>query len=118
MPLKIYQYPKCDTCRRALKFLAARKVDFTSVDVTEQPPSLAELKAMLKAQSGELRKLFNTSGQVYRELQIGAKLPQMSEAEALALLARHGKLVKRPFLLLHGGAGLLGFKEPEWKAAF
>ncbi len=114
--MRVYEYEKCSTCRQALKFLDARKTPYRRVPIVEQPPTLAELKAML-AFVGDLRRLFNTSGVVYRELGLGEKLKTMSEGEALALLASRGKLVKRPFVLLKD-RGLLGFKEDEWKAAF
>jgi Spx/MgsR family transcriptional regulator len=114
--VRVYEYAKCSTCRQALKFLDARKIAYEAVPIVETPPTMAELKTMLKY-TGDLRRLFNTSGVVYREMGLGEKLKKMSEAEALALLAGHGKLVKRPFVLLKD-RGLLGFKEEEWKAAF
>jgi arsenate reductase-like glutaredoxin family protein len=86
------------------------------VPIVERPPTLPELKAM-RDLAGGVRPLFNTSGILYREMGLGAKLSSMSEDQALAMLARHGKLVKRPFVLLKD-RGLLGFKEAEWKAAF
>ena len=116
MIVRVYEYAKCSTCRQALKFLEARGVAFVKTSIVEQPPSLAELKAML-VYAGDLRRLFNTSGVIYREMRLGEKLEKMSENEALTLLSKHGKLVKRPFVLLQD-RGLLGFKEEEWKAAF
>jgi Spx/MgsR family transcriptional regulator len=114
--VKVYEYEGCSTCRKALKFLDARGVAYEAVPIVETPPSKAELKAML-AFAGDLRRLFNTSGVLYREMGVGKKLETLSEDDALALLAEHGKLVKRPFALLKD-RGLLGFKEDEWKAAF
>lgn len=116
MTPRIYQYEKCSTCRQALKFLDARKISYQAVPIVDQPPSLAELKEML-AKVGDIKRLFNTSGVVYREMGLGEKLKTMSEGEALALLSKNGKLVKRPFVLLKN-LGLLGFKIDEWKAAF
>ncbi len=116
MTVKIYEYSKCSTCVKAMRFLTARKVDFTPVAIVDTPPSVAELKTMLGF-AGDLKKLFNTSGVQYRELGIAKKLPGMSESEALALLSKNGKLIKRPFVLLKD-RGLLGFKENEWAAAF
>lgn len=116
MTVRVYEYEKCSTCRQALKFLDARKTAYQRVPIVDQPPTMAELKDML-AFVGDLRRLFNTSGVVYRELGLGEKLKTMSEADALALLAKNGRLVKRPFVLLKD-RGLLGFKEDEWKAAF
>ena len=114
--LKVYVYSGCDTCRKALKFLAAKKIDATSVPIRETPPSTTELKTMLKAQDGDLRKLFNTSGRDYKELGLSEKLPAMTEADALALLAKNGNLVKRPFLI-GKDVHLVGFKEEAWSAA-
>lgn len=115
--LKVYEYDKCGTCKKALKFLDARKVGYERVAIVDHPPTLAELKKMLGF-VGDIRKLFNTSGLVYRELKLGEKLPGMTEAQALKLLASNGKLIKRPFALAtaHGKEmGLVGFKEAEWK---
>jgi arsenate reductase len=112
--LKIYEYSNCSTCKKALKFLDAKKAPYDKVAIVDQPPTLAELKTMLGYLGGELKKLFNTSGQVYREMKLGEKLPSMTEAQALKLLAANGKLIKRPFLLASKG-GAVGFKEAEWK---
>ena len=111
--LKVYEYDKCSTCKKALKFLDGRKVAYQRLPIVEEPPTLAELKKMLGF-VGDIRKLFNTSGLVYRELGLGSKLPSMSEAQALKLLASNGKLIKRPFAL-SSDHGVVGFKEAEWK---
>lgn len=111
--LKVYEYGGCSTCKKALKFLDAREVPYEKIDITEKAPSPAELKQML-GHVGELRKLFNTSGLVYKELKLSEKLPDLSEREAFALLAGNGRLVKRPFVL-GAGWGAVGFKEDEWK---
>ncbi len=116
MKPKVYQYAKCSTCRKALKFLDARGVAYDAVPIVEQPPTKAELREMLK-RVGSLKKLFNTSGELYRELELAEKLPSMSEDQALELLSKHGKLVKRPFALV-GEKGLVGFDEAQWNAAF
>jgi arsenate reductase len=84
--------------------------------IVTTPPTKAELKTMLGF-AGSIKKLFNTSGLLYREMKVGDKLPTMSEDQALDLLSKHGKLVKRPFVLLKD-RGLLGFKKDEWSAAF
>lgn len=114
-PWRVYEYAKCSTCRKALKFLVSRGIPYEKVPIVEQPPTLAELKAM-RARGVELQKLFNSSGELYRELKVSEKLKTMSEEQALALLAKHGKLVKRPFVLLKD-RGLVGFDEAAWKAA-
>lgn len=112
--LTVYAYKGCDTCRKALKFLAEKKVAHEVLPIREQPPTLAELRRMLSVY-GDVRKLFNTSGQDYKALALKDKLPKMSVEEALALLQKNGNLVKRPFVLTKEG-GLVGFKEQEWRA--
>jgi len=114
MKVRIYEYSKCSTCRKALKFLDNSNVAYEKVPIVETPPTKAELKKMLALQGGNLKKLFNTSGEVYRTMKIGEKLASMSESEALELLASNGKLIKRPFALA-GDKGLVGFNEDEWK---
>lgn len=114
--LKVYTYTNCSTCRKAVKWLRDRGLSFTEVPIRETPPTAAELRTMLAAQGGDLRRLFNTSGKDYRELKLGARLSAMGEAEAIELLAGNGNLVKRPFLL-GSGVGLTGFAEPIWAGA-
>jgi arsenate reductase len=114
--LTIYTLANCDTCRAATKWLRAHKIEFTERAIRETPPSAAELRTMLAAYDGERRKLFNTAGRDYREQKLGDKLPVMTDAEAIALLARNGNLVKRPFLL-GDGVALVGFGETAWRAS-
>ncbi len=114
MKIRVYEYEKCSTCRNALKWLDKKGVAYERVPIVERPPAKSELAEMLR-RVGDLKKLFNTSGLVYRELKVGERLKTMSEGEALDLLAKHGKLVKRPFV---PAKGLVGFKEAEWAAAF
>lgn len=114
--LKIYTLSNCDTCRRAVKWLRARGIEFEERAIRATPPSPLELRRMLAAYDGSLRKLFNTSGREYREQQLGEKLPAMSDADAIAVLAGNGSLVKRPFLI-GDGVALVGFNEKEWSAA-
>ena len=113
---KIYVYLKCDTCRKALKWLEQNKIAVDIRHIRETPPAIAELKTMLAANHGDLKKLFNISGQDYKALNMKEKLPKLSEAEALNLLSTNGNLVKRPFLLGKTTA-LVGFKEDEWRTA-
>lgn len=112
--LKAYTYANCDTCRKAVKFLREHQVEFQEIPIRETPPSRAEFEAMLNANGGNLRKLFNTSGRDYKALNLSAKLPGLSQKEAFALLASNGNLVKRPFLIgenIH----LTGFDESAWR---
>lgn len=112
----IYTLKNCSTCREAVKWLRAHKIEFVEKPIRETPPTVAELRAVLAAQDGQVRKLFNTSGLEYRALKIAEQLPAMPEADALALLARNGRLVKRP-LLVRGAVGLVGFDPTEWARA-
>jgi arsenate reductase (glutaredoxin) len=111
---RVYVYSGCDTCRKALKFLDEHRVAYETVPIREQPPTKKELKSMLVALGGELRRLFNTSGQDYKALNLKDKLPVISTEEAIELLAGCGNLVKRPFLLTSKGC-VTGFKPDEWK---
>jgi len=111
--LKVYTYSNCDTCRRAMKWLRDQEVEVEERPIRETPPTRGELKAMLTAQGGEMRKLFNTSGRDYREQGIGEKLPDLSESEAFNLLRGNGNLVKRPFVV-GDGVGLVGFDPATW----
>ena len=113
--MKLYQYPKCSTCRKASKFLKEADQQFESIDITIQPPTIDELQQMLASYDGDIKKLFNTSGVQYRELNIKEQLPDLSNEEAIKLLAGNGKLIKRPFLL-KDGKGIVGFKQEEWEA--
>jgi arsenate reductase len=113
----VYVYSKCSTCQKALRYLEEKKIDFIRKEITETPPSLRELKQMLEYQSGNLKKLFNTSGLLYKEMQLSEKLGKMTIDSALQLLHQHGMLVKRPFVIAQN-FGLTGFKESEWNIHF
>jgi arsenate reductase len=117
MALKIYTYKNCGTCRKALKFLDSHGIEYNNAPIRETPPPETELRRMLKHVDGEIRKLFNTSGGDYKTLNLKDELPDMSDAEAIALLASNGNLVKRPFVLTPK-AGAVGFKEDEWREKF
>ncbi len=107
------EYPKCSTCRKAKKWLDEKGFAYTDRHIIDENPTAEEIRAW-QAKSGlPLRRFFNTSGQIYRELGLKEKLDAMSEAEQLALLAENGKLVKRPLLVLEDTV-LVGFKEDEW----
>lgn len=114
--MKVYTYKNCGSCKKATKWLEAEGIAYEELPIRETPPSVAELRTMLGHQNGEIRKLFNTAGGDYRELNLKDKLPDMSEADALDLLSSRGNLVKRPFVLADA-YGLVGFKEDVWAAA-
>ncbi len=109
------EYPKCTTCQKAKRFLEDRGAVFTDRHIKENPPTLDELKQW-HAQSGlPLKRFFNTSGLLYKSLQLKDKLPNMSEEEQLRLLASDGMLVKRPLLICKKTV-LVGFRPAEWEA--
>ncbi len=111
--MKFYQYPKCSTCVKARKYLELNRISVDSINIVGQAPSKSELELMLASYDGNIRKLFNTSGMQYRELNMKDRLPSMEVDQALDLLASNGMLVKRPFLL-KDGKGIVGFKESDW----
>lgn len=111
----VYSYRNCSTCRKALAWLRERKIPFEERPVRESPPRENELRLVLAAYEGDLRRLFNTSGQEYRRLKLKDRLPGMKAEEAMELLSRNGALVKRP-LLLTESSGRAGFKEEEWES--
>ena len=110
------EYPKCSTCCKAKAWLDAHQINYTDRHIVEDNPSAAELAAWLQMSGLPLKKFFNTSGILYKEMNLKDKLPNMSEAEQYDLLASNGMLVKRP-LLIDSGKVLVGFKETEWEAA-
>jgi arsenate reductase len=114
--MKVFTYKNCSTCKKATKWLNEQGVAFEEVAIRDTPPSVPELRQMLGYQADELRKLFNTAGGDYRELNMKDKLPSMAVDDALELLAGRGNLVKRPFLL-GDGFGLVGFNEADWAQA-
>lgn len=109
--IDFHGYDNCDTCRKAKKWLDAAGVSYRSIPIVDKPPSGALLKRILKAGDYELKHLFNTSGQVYRQMKIKEKLGTMSQADAVALLSKNGKLCKRP-IVTDGTRHTVGFK-PE-----
>ncbi len=112
----IYCYSRCTTCKKALKWLDENKVKYNLVDIKEDHPDERTLRQLHEKSGLPLKKFFNTSGQIYREMQLSKKLPDLSEDEMFKLLASDGMLVKRP-LLITDKAVLTGFKETDWKEA-
>ena len=107
-------YPKCTTCKRAKKWLDEHQISYEERDIKENNPSLEELKEWYQRSGLPLKRFFNTSGMLYKELTLKDKLPDMSEAEPLALLASDGMLVKRPIVVTEDQV-LVGFKEAQWE---
>lgn len=109
-------YPKCTTCQKAKAWLDAKGIEYELRDIKLNNPTLSELTVWHKMSGLPLKKLFNTSGLLYKSLDLKTKLPSMTDEEMLRLLATDGMLVKRP-LLIGNGFVLVGFKEEQWKEA-
>lgn len=108
------EYPKCSTCQKAKKWLEEHNITYTDRHIVEDNPTYEELKEWQSRSGLPLKKFFNTSGVLYKNMQLKDKLPNMTEEEQLRLLATDGMLVKRPFVV-DGDLVLTGFREPEWK---
>lgn len=114
MKTTFLQYPACSTCQKAKKWLMENNIEYTDRHIVENNPTVEELKAWIPRSGLPVKKFFNTSGLVYKELKLSQKLPSMSEEEQIELLATNGKLVKRP-LLVTDRLVLVGFKPAEWE---
>ena len=113
-PITVLCYKKCTTCQKALKWLDAQGIPYTERPIKEENPSREELETWYKRSGLPLKRFFNTSGNLYKEMKLKDRLPQMSEEEQLDLLSSDGMLVKRP-LVVGEDFVLTGFKEAEWK---
>ena len=109
------EYPPCSTCQKARKWLDGHSIAYTARHIKEHNPTYGELKTWHTASGLPLKKFFNTSGLLYKSLNLKDKLPTMSEEEQLRLLASDGMLVKRPLVILDNGTVLTGFREKEWE---
>lgn len=108
-------YPKCTTCQKAKKWLDDNKIEYVLRDIKTDNPSKEELSAWYAKSGLPLKRFFNTSGLLYKSMELKTKLPDMTDEEMLSLLATDGMLVKRP-LLVGDDTVLVGFKEKEWEA--
>ena len=106
-------YPKCSTCQKAKKWLDENKIEYMERHIVDDNPTYEELKKWYEKSGLPLKRFFNTSGMLYKEMKLKDKLPDMSEDEQLQLLATNGMLVKRPLVVAEGFV-LTGFKEKEW----
>ena len=111
------EYPKCSTCQKAKKWLDEHEITYTDRHIVEQNPSYEELKEWHEKSGLPLKKFFNTSGLLYKEMKLKDRLPEMSGDEQLKLLATNGMLVKRP-LIVDGSTVITGFKAKEWSEHF
>ena len=109
----VYLYQKCSTCQKAKTWLEDRGIDFEERPIKEQTPSHQELAAVA-TQMGATRKLFNSSGMLYREMGLSAKLSEMDDETMFSLLQSDGMLVRRPFLIVPSKGGWAGFREKQW----
>ena len=114
MNLTVLCYKKCSTCQKALKWLDANGISYVERPVREENPTLEELKEWYGMSGLSLKRFFNTSGNIYKEMSLKDKLPSMSEDEQLALLATDGMLAKRP-VLVGGDRALVGWRPEEWE---
>lgn len=114
MSILFLQYPPCSTCKRARKWLDDHQISYAARHIKEQNPTVSELETWYKKSGLPLKKFFNTSGNLYKEMSLKDRLPGMSEAEQLELLASDGMLVKRP-IVVGDEVVLVGFKEGEWE---
>ena len=108
------QYPKCTTCKKAKKFLIENSIEFVDRNIVEENPTEVELKEWIKLSGLEPKKFFNTSGKMYKELNLKEKIKEMTEDEIISLLASNGMLVKRP-LLVSDKKVIVGFKEDSYR---
>lgn len=115
MNITFIEYPKCSTCKKAKKWLDDNGISYEDRDIKADNPKEEELKRWYQASGLPLKRFFNTSGMLYREMDLKNKLPDMTEEEQIKLLATDGMLVKRPILLADGKV-LTGFREAEWEA--
>ncbi len=112
--LKFYGYNKCDTCRKAKKWLEGKKLSVQDIDITTTPPSLPELKTIFQKSSKPLKDFLNKSGEQYRALNMKEKVKSLSEEDLLKMLAANGRLLKRP-LVFNGKISTVGFNEEEFQ---
>ena len=112
--IKFICYPKCTTCQRAMKWLDDKKIRYELRDIKLNKPTSEELKEWYEKSGLPLKKFFNTSGLLYKSMQLKSRLPEMTDDEMISLLATDGMLVKRP-ILVTDNAVLVGFKESEWE---
>lgn len=113
---KVYCYARCTTCKKALKWLDDNKIKYEMIDIKEDHPDGKTLRELHKKSGLPLKRFFNTSGQLYREMELSKKLPDMSEDEMYKILSSDGMLVKRPLLITEDTV-IPGFKEENWKNA-
>ena len=114
--MKLYLYEKCESCRKATRWLDEKKISYKSISIRETPPTKKELNDMLASHHGNIKKLFNTSSKDYRKPELKATLPNLSKKQKIDLLSKQGNLIRRPFLV--GESVLLqGYNRELWQEA-
>ena len=115
MKVLFIEYPKCSTCQKAKKWLTENNIDFTDRHIVEETPSAEELREYIKKNGLDIKNFFNTSGLLYKSMNLKEKLGSMTDDEKIMLLSQNGMLIKRP-LLIGDNFALPGFKEDKYKA--
>lgn len=113
MSVEIYSYAKCGTCQNAIKWLKSESISVRVIDICEQPPNVQQLRDFIMRSGLSMKHFFNTSGEVYKQMQLKDKLPSLSEQQQLELLASHGKLIKRP-IVTDGTRVTVGYKPEDF----
>lgn len=117
MNILFIEYPKCSTCKKAKSWLIENKIEIMDRNIVEEVPTYDELKKWIELSGKPINKFFNTSGILYRQMEVSKKLLNMTDDEKIQLLSSNGMLIKRPILVLDKNV-LIGFKEKEWQDLF
>ena len=112
--MKVYQYEKCESCKKAIRWLKEKKITFFPIPIREKPPTKKEILQMILSHGGNLKKLFNTSSKDYRDPKIKNLIPTLSEDQIISLLQENGNLIRRPFVV-GDKIALQGFKPDLWE---
>ena len=115
--IKIFCYPKCTTCKKAEKYLIDKNINYEYINIRENTPSSEDLRRYIKLYNKDIKSFFNTSGLLYKKLNLKDKLLYMTDEEKINILSSNGMLIKRPLLIMHNKV-LVGFNEKEWEEVF
>jgi len=115
--MKVYQYEKCESCRKAIRWLNEKGIEHKILPIREKTPTKKEFQQLIKSHDGQLKKLFNTSSKDYRDPNVKEKIPNLTQEQIISLLQEHGNLIKRPFVV-GDQLALQGFKPDLWEEAF